>query len=144
MHLKGNRAHLRVHNVKKIKVSSLYKLTYKSGPDTSLSAESQSIIVEVSLLRTLYWTDSEEILSMYTDKLADALEKTYAYFFKGAKIDRPQLFGELYFHYYCLKNDIMASDAASADINIYMDGSVRDHRPFVNQMASAYKNKYKS
>jgi len=83
------------------------------------------------------------MLSIYTNKLADEIEKTYASFFKGAKIDRPMLFGELYFHYYCMKNNIMESDAATADINIYMDGSVKDHRPIVNKMSESFKNKYK-
>ena len=53
------------------------------------------------------------MLSIYTNKLADEIEKTYASFFKGAKIDRPMLFGELYFHYYCMKNNIRIPEELS-------------------------------
>lgn len=86
---------------------------------------------------------SEEMLIKYTDILADKLESLYPSLFKGAKIDRAMLFGELYFHYDCMVNDVLTEYASVADVKILANGNIHDDRQIVQYMSAQYAKNYK-
>jgi len=114
----------------------MYYGPYGSGDD-------RNILVAVSLMETKGITDSEDVFNWYTDELADKLEELYKSFLNGAKIDRRQLYGELYFHYDFMVQGIMIESASTAEINIYADGSVRDERDAVNSISASYAGGYR-
>ena len=48
------------------------------------------------------------------------------------KVDRRQLYAEIKLHIVCWENQILADNANPANLDIYYDGSVIDHRWIVN------------
>jgi len=69
-------------------------------------------------------------LKDYSEWLTKYLTEKYADFFTG-NIDETKLYAELRYHYVFRNFPLLKKRAASAELDIYVDGSVYDGRWFV-------------
>ena len=78
--------------------------------------------------------DSNDFLIEYTNSLADEIESSEEgqQILQGRKIDRKQMYSEIKFHAVSWDQHFMRESANPAEIDIYADGSVVDHRSWLN------------